>query len=132
MEEPNYNWKDRIRDSKAAGMATCEFFVVFSEPMKGRGAVLDMLPTHLKHQKELEANGTIVAAGPLSDEEGATWTGIGMIVLRANSLEEARAIAATDPMHQSGVRKARVLPWLMNEMSLTIKFSYLNKKIILG
>lgn len=132
MDEPNYSWKDRIRDSSAAGMAACEFFVVFSEPVKGRRAVLDMLPTHLAHQRELEANGTIVAAGPLSDEAGEAWTGIGMIILRAGSLEEARAIAATDPMHKAGVRKARVLPWLMNEMSLTVRFSFLNKKIALA
>ena len=33
MDEPSYNWNDRVRDSKAAGMAAKEFYVVFSEPV---------------------------------------------------------------------------------------------------
>lgn len=132
MNEPSYNWNDRTRDSKAAGMAACEFYVVFSEPVKGRRAVLDLLPVHLEHQRKLEADGVIVAAGPLSDEKGEAWTGIGMIILRAESLEDAHRIAATDPMHKEGVRKPRILPWLMNEMSLTIRYSFLNKKISLA
>ena len=45
--------------------------------------------------------------------EGAfCQAGEGMVIIRAASLAEAQAIAAADPMHSSGARKARVRPWL--------------------
>jgi hypothetical protein len=44
-------------------------------------------------------------------------------VLRAESLEAARAIADGDPMHRDGVRSYEILPWLMNEASFTLKIS---------
>ena len=58
------------------------------------------------------------------DEE--TWNGEGMVIIRAGSLAEARAIAAEDPMHKSGARSFVVRPWLMNEGTLTIKITYSN------
>ena len=47
-----------------------------------------------------------------------------MVILRAISLEEARAIAENDPMHKSGARTFRVRPWMMNEGSITLKVTY--------
>ena len=47
-----------------------------------------------------------------------------MIIVRAASLDEARAIADADPMHSSGVRRYRIRPWLLNEGSYTVTVRY--------
>jgi uncharacterized protein len=47
-----------------------------------------------------------------------------MVVIRANSLAEAQAIAAEDPMHKSGARTYRVRPWLVNEGTLTLRLDF--------
>ena len=87
-------------------------------------AVIENLQEHLKYQLELEADGSIFAAGPFADDNEQEWEGEGMVILRAISLEEARAIAENDPMHKSGARTFRVRPWMMNEGSITLKVTY--------
>jgi hypothetical protein len=51
-----------------------------------------------------------------------------MVIIRAADLNDARTIADTDPMHQSGARQYRIRPWLLNEGSLTLKVTYSNGK----
>ncbi len=99
-------------------------YVVFSTPAGGMDAVLANLEDHLAYQKEIEAKGIMFAAGPLADDAEENGSGEGLIIIRAASVEEARKIAAADPMHQSGARTFRVRPWLLNEGSLTLKVSY--------
>src|SRR3546814_7767222 len=65
-----------------------------------------------------------IAAGPHWADDEESWEGEGMIVLRAGSLAEARAVAEADPMHASGARTFRVRPWLINEGSITVKVSF--------
>jgi len=113
-------WRERIDNARAEGLAAREYFVVFTSPRAGREAVQRHLGIHLEYQRELEKRGIIVAAGPLSDESGTEWTGKGMIILRAATLKEARAIADADPMHRDNVRTYEIYPWLMNEGSFTL------------
>lgn len=120
MSEKMLTWRQRIDNARIEGLAAREYFVVFTRPKAGREAVQRHLAIHLEYQRDLERRGIIVAAGPLSDEAGVEWTGKGMIILRAASLQEARAIADADPMHRDGVRSYEILPWLMNEGSFTI------------
>ena len=47
-----------------------------------------------------------------------------MVVVRADSLEQAEAIAAADPMHAAGARSYRVRPWIVNEGTLTVKVGF--------
>ncbi len=131
MGDVNHTWRDRIENAKAEGLAAREFFVVLTEPAGGRAAVLKLLPTHLDYQKSLEAKGILVAAGPLSDETGTQWTGKGLIIYRAPSLEEARKIADADPMHREKVRTYKLLPWLMNEASFTLAINLSAQKVTL-
>lgn len=72
------------------------------------------------------------AAGPEADEGGTTWSGEGMMVVRADSLEPAEAIAAADPMQAAGARSYRVRPWLVNEGSVTVKVGFVsgNREVI--
>ena len=47
-----------------------------------------------------------------------------MVIIRANSLSEAKQIAATDPMHKSGARSFTVRPWLLNEGTINLSINY--------
>lgn len=132
MDDVNYTWRDRVEGARASGLLALELFIVFSDPTKGRAAVLDHLKIHIEYQRELERNGILFAAGPLSDETGQEWTGKGMIILRASSIEEARKIADADPMHRDKVRSYRIVPWLMNEGSFTLQFSLAAQRVTLA
>ena len=46
--------------------------------------------------------------------------GAGMMIYRAVSLEEARALAEADPMHATGTRSFVLRRWLINEGSVTL------------
>jgi hypothetical protein len=122
-------WRQRVDNARAEGLAAREYFIVFTEPAKGREAVQRHLMIHLEYQRELEKRGVMVAAGPLSDEKGEEWTGKGMIILRAASIAEAKAIADADPMHRDGVRTYKVIPWLMNEGSFTLSIKLAAQKV---
>ncbi|WP_236841900.1 YciI family protein [Bosea sp. PAMC 26642] len=64
------------------------------------------------------------AAGPHWTDDEQRWDGEGMVVVRAASLAEAQAVAAADPMHQSGARSYRVRPWLVNEGTITVQLDF--------
>ena len=66
----------------------------------------------------------LIGAGPVAVDGGVTWSGEGMVVVRADSLEQAEAIAAADPMHAAGARSYRVRPWIVNEGTLTVKVGF--------
>jgi uncharacterized protein YciI len=127
----NHTWRDRVENAKREGLAACEFFVVLTVPAGDKAKVLETLPIHLEYQKSLEAQGILVAAGPLSDETGTEWTGKGLVVYRADDLNAARKIADADPMHKSGARTYTLLPWLMNEASFTLDIRLSGQKITL-
>jgi len=60
------------------------------------------------------------AAGPIYDAEAEKPDGNGLIVIRAESIAHARAIADNDPMHISGGRTYRLRQWRVNEGSFTV------------
>ena len=61
-------------------------------------------------------------AGPLAGEDG-TRVG-GMIIIRASSFAEARAIADSDPYHRNGLRTYTLTRWTVNEGSYTVRVNY--------
>jgi len=63
-------------------------------------------PDHLAYAQSLHENGTVVLAGPIGDGSGA------MMVLRADSEEEAAKVVENDPYTAAGVGVDHVLrPW---------------------
>jgi hypothetical protein len=108
-----------------------QFYVVFSTPTRGIDPVMENLESHLQHQMKIERDGILVAAGPHWTDDEEFWDGEGMFVIRAQSLADAKAIAAADPMHQCGARDFKVRPWLINEGGLTLKLSFSNGKLTL-
>lgn len=111
------------------GMLQKQFYVVFSTPTHGLGPVMQNLPIHLEHQCQIERDGILVAAGPHWSDDEQYWDGDGMFVIRATSIEHAKAIAAQDPMHQCGARKFSIRPWLVNEGRLNLKIEFSTGKV---
>lgn len=103
------------------GMLNKQFYVYFTKPTNGVEAVLANLDEHLKFQVDLERRGIMFGAGPFWTEDEQYCELEGMIIIRAESLAAARAIAASDPMHKCGARSFTIRPWLMNEGTLNLK-----------
>jgi uncharacterized protein len=99
-------------------------FVITSTAIKDLDSVNQFLPAHLEYLHSLEKKGILFGAGPLFSEDGAYFSGNGMIIVRADSPTAAQQIADDDPLHQNQVRKYQILPWLLNEGSIKISVSY--------
>ena len=126
MSEPVIKVEDILNASR--GMLQKQLYVVFTTPASGMGPVMANIEAHLKFQVELEQKGIMFGAGPFWTDDEKQWLGEGMVIIRAASLDEAKKIAASDPMHASGARTFRVRPWLLNEGTVTIKVSYSDGK----
>jgi len=105
-----------------------QLYVVFTKPTNGMGPVMANLKEHLDFQIDLEKRGIMFGAGPFWNDAEDAWEGEGMVVIRAASLAQAKAIADSDPMHKAGARSYTVRPWLLNEGTVTIKLTYSDGK----
>ena len=110
-----------------------QFYVYFTKPVNGMGPVMKNLKDHLALQIEIEKKGIMFAAGPHREKDKEndedSWAGEGMIIIRADSLEEATKIAESDPMHSSGARSFTIKPWLMNEGKLSIEINFSDREV---
>jgi uncharacterized protein YciI len=127
MNDPQITMHMMKSHASMASMLGMQLYLVQSVAANGLGPVLAHTEAHLAHQVELERKGTMFAAGPVFDDDDAGWNGDGLFVIRASSKAEAEAIAASDPMHQSGARQFSVRPWLVNEGSLSVTLSFSNR-----
>jgi hypothetical protein len=84
-------------------------------------AVKQNLTEHRAYLRDLEERNVLFGAGPLWTDDGQYFEGDGMLIYRAASVEEATAIAQSDPMHSSGARTFKIRPWLLNDGSITIR-----------
>lgn len=126
------SWDDYKNTAKSRGALALELYVAESTPTGDAKLVQATLPDHLAYQKEMEAKGALVLAGPLSDETGDAMQGVGLIVYRAPTLEEARSYAEADPMHERGARSFKLRRWLVNEGSLNMTLSLSGQRGILS
>lgn len=117
-------WSEYKTAAQKRGSLACEMYAVITTPVKPENLQTN-LPAHLEYQAQMEQQGNLVMAGPLSDLTGNQMEGIGMIIYRADSLEAAKALADADPMHKTGTREYTLRRWLVNEGSfqLNIKLS---------
>ena len=122
MTGPKITKDDILEASK--GMLQMQLFVVFTTPTNGMGPVMENIEEHLQFQVDLEQRGIMFGAGPFWADDEHTWNGEGMVIIRADSLEYAKEIAATDPMHSSGARSFTVRPWLLNEGRITVAVDF--------
>jgi len=126
MSESEIITKVPAKDAKEAskGMLQKQLYVVFTTPKNGLGPVLENLKEHLEFQIDLERRGIMFGAGPFWSDDENDWLGEGMVIIRADSLDHARKIAASDPMHAAGARTFTVRPWFLNEGTVTVKINY--------
>ncbi len=125
-------WADYKAAAKERGSLAHELFVVVSSPAKAPEEVKAVLPDHLAYQQTLEQSGALAFAGPLSDETGDQMQGMGMIIYRAESLDQARGYADADPMHQTGARTYTLRRWMINEGSLQLDVRLSAQTVSLG
>ena len=125
-------WVEYKAAAKERGSLAHELFVVVSTPAVAPEEVKAVLPEHLAYQQTLEQSGALAFAGPLSDETGEHMQGMGMIVYRANSFEQAREFAEADPMHKKGARTYTLRRWMINEGSLQLDLRLSAQSVTLG
>lgn len=113
-------------DVRAASsqMLQKQLYAIFTSPTGGLENVFAQMEEHLRFQVSLEREGIMFAAGPLWSDDEQNWTGEGLVVVRAASVQEAHAIAERDPMHQSGARRFHIRPWMVNEGSLRLRLDF--------
>lgn len=117
-----------VANAKAQGMLAKVLYVVFTRGVDAAQAPKDIDRQeagrqHIEYQKKLEKDGIMFAAGPLVAEGVAAQ---GMIVIRANSPQEARAIADADPMHKLGLRTYSLGVWQINEGTMSVRVNFSN------
>ena len=111
------------------GMLQKQLYVVFTTAVAGmEEKVMEVSEEHIAFQIGLEKRGIMFGAEPFWNEDEETWGGDGMVIIRAGSLKEARAIAAEDPMHQAGARSYEIRPWLLNEGGFNLQVSFSDLK----
>ncbi|HEV8680955.1 MAG TPA: YciI family protein [Stellaceae bacterium] len=114
----------------AAKMLGTQLYVVHTTPVAPREKIAELLPQHLEHQVRLEKSGVMFAAGPLMNEDGSP--GGGLIVIRAESFADARAIADTDPLHAAELRTYTIRRWTVNEGSYSLTINYSDQSVSIG
>ena len=107
-----------------------DLYVIFTRPVAPREKIMELLPKHLERQVELEKQGILFAAGPMEPQENDKPR-TGMIIIRADSFEDANAIAMEDPLHAAGLREFDIWNWSMNEGSFTVTISYSNQSAVI-
>jgi uncharacterized protein YciI len=127
MAGPDVDWAGLVEMCTDKGLLAKKMYVVFTSPTNGLGPVMENVEEHLAFQHELQNRGIMFGAGPFADDAEQDWEGEGMVIIRADSLEEATKIAESDPMHSSGARSFRIRPWLLNEGKVTIELTFSDK-----
>ncbi len=108
-------WDEYGKVCRDRGALALEVFACVTTPAREGPPPPDLLSAHLAYQKDLEARGQLFLAGPLSDTTGTAMSGAGLIVYATPDIDAARALAAADPMHESGQRSFTVQAWRLNE-----------------
>ena len=125
-------WAEYKSMAKGRGALALELFVVESTPAARPEAVKETLSAHLGYQQDLERNGVLVLAGPLSDPSGEVMAGAGLIIYRAGSMDQARKIADNDPMHKAGARNFTLRKWLVNEGNISLNIGLSTRTVDLS
>ena len=113
-----------------ASMLRRSLWVITTRPARGPG-MQDLLPAHLDYQVAMEREGKLFGAGPIFEDGGDVPTG-GMIIVRADSEDEAHALARADPFHAHGLRRYTVHRWLLNEGAMTVTVRYSDQSAVIG
>ncbi len=98
-----------IADHSSNDRREATYYLIFLNSIPGRRLSPEAVNLHAAHLAELDENGKLVLAGPIPERAG------GLIVVRAASLAEARAIADEDPLVQGAYQTYELGTWLMSD-----------------
>jgi uncharacterized protein len=84
------------------------YFLILFKMASGRTLSTEVLESHATHLSELDRSGRLVLAGPIPERPG------GLIVLRVDSLVDAKAVADEDPLVRGGYQTYELGTWLMS------------------
>jgi uncharacterized protein len=76
---------------------------------------MDTRPEHVEHLNRLNAEGTLKMAGPFLDGDGKPCGSL--VIVNADSIEAARALADTDPYTKAGLFESvdvKPFNWVFN------------------
>jgi uncharacterized protein YciI len=121
---------EKTPDDLTSDMLRKEFYVVTTTPARSP-EIRKLLPEHLEYQVRLEREGKLFGAGPYF-EEGEDVPAGGMIILRAQTFAEARALADADPFHAAGLRTYTIRKWMMNEGAMTVTIRYSDQSVVIA
>ena len=108
------------------GMLRKKLYVVLS---RGKGADLKAhLPAHLRYMIALEKDGKLFASGPFD----MGTSGDGMTILRADTAEEARAIAERDPFVVNKIRTFEIREWTLMEGSFGVNVNFSDRSVTIA
>jgi uncharacterized protein YciI len=101
-----------------------DYWLVRSAPRPGSTAaeIAAHAADHVAWLLKLEADAQVFLSGPLTSGPGVA-PGAGVTVLRADTAQDAAAIAATDPFVLAGLRTFEVFGWRLNEGAVSIQLS---------
>lgn len=100
-----------------------QLYAIFTKAVSDYERMQEYRPAHLDYLHNLDANGYLVGAGPVLNQDATLYEGGGLIIISANSLSRALEIAAADPFHQHQVREYLVHPWLLSEGQMVSKLA---------
>jgi uncharacterized protein len=80
-------------------------YVIILTMNQGRSFTEELIKEHVAFLRDLDQKGKLELCGPFTDYAG------GMIVVRADSYEEAVKIAKSDPFISSGTESFEVRTW---------------------
>jgi uncharacterized protein len=112
---------DAARPDERHSGAQQVYFLCFTDPVAlSADEMRPYIDEHKRWLANVEASGVLFLAGPLLDDS-FRFSGSGLMVLRAGSVKEARELLDSDPFHANGIRKYRLVPWQVNEGSVTLQ-----------
>ena len=85
------------------------YFLILMRMVPGKAMSPDVLGAHSAHLAELDRDGRLLLAGPIPELSQ------GLIVLRVDSLADAKAIADKDPLVRGGFQTYELATWLMSK-----------------
>jgi uncharacterized protein YciI len=105
------------------------YYVILTTATGDGSEAQKYLDAHFLYQADLEKRGITFGAGPLTEvDDGGR---IGLIIVRANSREEARKIADSDPEHMHKARTYKLYTWMLNEGQIGVRVNLSDGKIVL-
>ena len=104
------------------------YYVILTTATGDGSEARKYLNEHFLDQADLEKRGVTFGAGPLTQVDGDGR--VGLIIVRANSPEEARKIADADPEHIHRARTYKLYRWMLNEGQMGIKVNLSDHTIV--